>query len=312
MNSSNLNFIAIVYILIFLSTAFLNNSLSFAISTSSFKNPSSYLFLSDSAKSDSSKKDSTAIPQLIEVGNNKKEVELKPQNELEKFAEDSIFLITDKPVQYSEGEMELFYKFVARSLTYPEEAVKNKQQDKIYVRFVVNKDGSVSKAESVRGKHDILKREAERVISLTKWIPAQVNGKNVRSLMTIPITFMLGETQKTTSLHSTDDEEVSIASVEEVATFDGGLDKLYNYISQNLIYPKSARRSGSQGRVILEFVVEKDGSLSNFKILQSVSEDCDAEAIRVLQNSPAWIPAKTDGKPVSTRISMPIVFKLDD
>ncbi len=310
MNSFNLNFMAISCIAVFFGVGFLKNLPSLPVSYLSSKS-SSYLILSDSSKSDSTKKDSTNVPQLIEVGSKKNETtetELKPQNQLTQWEADSVFLITDKPVEYIEGEMDLFYKFVALNLNYPKAAREKKQQDKIYVRFVVNKDGSVSKAESVRGKHDILKREAERVISLTKWIPAQIKGQNVRSLMTIPIVFMLEGTQKVTQ---NPNEEVSVANVEEVATFKGGLDALYQYVSQNLTYPLSAKRSGAQGKVIVEFAVETDGSLSDFKVLQSVSTDCDEEAIRVVKSTAPWIPAKKDGQAVKTRISMPLVFKLD-
>lgn len=310
MNSFNSKFIAISCIAIFFGLASFKRSHSISYLDSK---SNSYLVLSDSSKSDSTKKDSTDIPQLIEVGSTKKQItetELKPQNELEKFAEDSIFLITDKPVEYIEGEMNLFYKFVALNLNYPKEAREKKQQGKIFVRFVVNKDGSVSRAESIRGKHDILKREAERVVSLTKWIPAQINGQNVRSLMTIPIIFKLEPTQIVTSKQNPN-EEASIASVGEVPTFTGGIDAFSNYISQNLTYPKMAKRLGEQGKVIIEFAVEVDGNLSDFKILQSVGDNCDTEVLRLFKNSPKWIPAQKDGQAVKTRISYPIVFKLD-
>ena len=249
MNSFNLNFIAISCIAVFFGVGFLKNLPSLPTSYLSSKS-SNYLVLSDSSKSDSTKKDSTNVPQLIEVGSKKDETtetELKPQNQLTQWEADSVFLVTDKPIEYIEGSMDLFYKFVALNLNYPKEAREKKQQDKIYVRFIVNKDGSVSKAESVRGKHDLLKQEAERVISLTKWIPAQVNGQNVRSLMTIPIVFMLDGTQKVTQ---NPNEEVSIANVEEVPTFDGGLEAFSKYIGQNLTYPKMAKRMGEQGNVI--------------------------------------------------------------
>ncbi|WP_375561691.1 energy transducer TonB [Bernardetia sp. OM2101] len=312
MNSFNLNFIAISCMAIFFVTGFSKNYSSDVVSDLPLKNYN-HLVLSDSAKSDSTKKDSANVAQLIEVGSEKNkttETELKPQNELDKFAEDSIFLITDKPVEYIEGKMSLFYKFVAYNINYPEEARRKKQQDKIYVRFVVNKDGSVSKAESVRGEYDILKQEAERVVSLTKWIPAQINGQNVRSLMTIPIIFKLDVAQTQTKKQNTD-EEVNIAEVDEVANHKDGLDGLYKHISQNLDYPKSAKKLGEQGKVIVEFVVETDGSLSDFKVLQSVSTDCDNEAIRVIKSTSPWIPAQKDGQAVKTRISMPLVFKLD-
>ncbi|WP_051203563.1 energy transducer TonB [Hugenholtzia roseola] len=98
--------------------------------------------------------------------------------------------------------------------------------------------------------------------------------------------------------------------VENPATFPGGTDKFYEYIGKNLEYPKVARRMDIQGKVFVSFVVDKDGSLSDVKIVKGLHESCDAEALRVVKSSPKWQPAKQRGKAVRYRMTIPIVFKL--
>jgi protein TonB len=75
-------------------------------------------------------------------------------------------------------------------------------------------------------------------------------------------------------------------------------------------YPAEARRKGVEGRVFIEFVINEDGSISNTKPLKGIGAGCDEEALRVVANSPAWIPAKQDGKTVRQRMVVPIVFSL--
>ncbi|HAS46643.1 MAG TPA: energy transducer TonB [Microscillaceae bacterium] len=90
----------------------------------------------------------------------------------------------------------------------------------------------------------------------------------------------------------------------------GGISAFYKYIGENLDYPAQARRMSIEGTVVLQFIVEKDGSLTDFKVLKSVGGGCDEEAIRVLKKSPKWSPGKQRGVPVRVRRSIPIRFTL--
>lgn len=83
------------------------------------------------------------------------------------------------------------------------------------------------------------------------------------------------------------------------------------YINNNLRYPKFAHRTNVAGRVIVRMVVEKNGYLSNIKIVQGIGAGCDQEAVRVIKNSPRWIPGKLKGKPVRSMLYFPIVFQLE-
>ncbi|OOQ61106.1 energy transducer TonB [Mucilaginibacter pedocola] len=97
-------------------------------------------------------------------------------------------------------------------------------------------------------------------------------------------------------------------AVEEQPKFNGNWEK---YVADNLKMPASAKENNVQGRVILSYVVEKDGSLTDIKVIRGISTDCDKEATRVVSASPKWIPGKMNGQAVRTQYSIPIHFKLE-
>ncbi|MBQ19864.1 MAG: energy transducer TonB [Flavobacteriales bacterium] len=97
---------------------------------------------------------------------------------------------------------------------------------------------------------------------------------------------------------------------DEMPGFIGGDKALYQYLSNNIKYPKIEIKRGVEGRVYVEFVVGKNGEISDIKILRGVSESIDAEAIRVIKAMPNWLPGKQKGRAVKVRYKMPISFKL--
>lgn len=105
-------------------------------------------------------------------------------------------------------------------------------------------------------------------------------------------------------------EEEVFLSVEENPEFPGGTAKLLEYVQKNLKYPMMARESDIQGRVFVGFVVEKDGSISNVRVLRGIGGGCDEEAVRVVQTLPKFKPGKQRGNPVRVQYTLPIVFKL--
>lgn len=92
--------------------------------------------------------------------------------------------------------------------------------------------------------------------------------------------------------------------------YPGGESEMFKYLAMNMHYPEAAMTAGVQGRVVVEFVVEKDGSLSNMNVLRSVSPELDAEAVRVASSMPAWIPARSNGEAVRCKMALPVQFKL--
>lgn len=90
----------------------------------------------------------------------------------------------------------------------------------------------------------------------------------------------------------------------------GGMEGWNKYLSQNISYPQQAKSMGIEGTVIVVFVINSDGSISNPEILRGIGGGADEEAIRVVQNSPNWSPAKQKGRVVNSRMRLPIRFKL--
>ena len=98
--------------------------------------------------------------------------------------------------------------------------------------------------------------------------------------------------------------------VEDLPQFPGGAVEFMKWLTRNLQYPAIARSRKTQGKVVAVFYVEKDGSVSGIKVTQSLSPECDREALRVLRKMPKWQPGIQNDQPCRTKVSIPIVFKL--
>lgn len=99
--------------------------------------------------------------------------------------------------------------------------------------------------------------------------------------------------------------------VENMPRFpNGGMQALMQYLNENIRYPEAATKAGVQGRVTVQFIVDKDGSIDDVKILRSVNPDLDAEAIRVIKMMPRWEPGTHKGKPVRVKYTVPVMFRL--
>jgi periplasmic protein TonB len=106
-------------------------------------------------------------------------------------------------------------------------------------------------------------------------------------------------------------EEVQIFMVvESMPEFPGGEPALYAYLAENIKYPQMAKESGIQGRVFVTFVVERDGRVTDVRVLRGIGGGCDEEAIRVVQNMPKWTPGKQRGKSVRVQYNLPVKFTL--
>ncbi len=106
-------------------------------------------------------------------------------------------------------------------------------------------------------------------------------------------------------------EEAPIFTVvESMPEFKGGMQQLYTYLGNNIKYPVMAKESGIQGKVYVTFVVEKDGSITDVKVLRGIGGGCDEEAVRVVQSMPRWSPGKQRGKPVRVQYNLPVRFTL--
>ena len=107
-------------------------------------------------------------------------------------------------------------------------------------------------------------------------------------------------------------EEKIFEVVEQPASFPGGDSAMMKWLNENIRYPVIAQENGIQGRVIIQFVVARDGSIDDIKVVRGVDPSLDREAIRLVGEMPKWIPGKQGGTAVKVRFTLPIVFKLQN
>ncbi len=293
----------------------------------------------DEAKSTYGERAANGAMKFYQKGTTKKEVmdamwQHKGEEEpllvqLIKKSEDgsvSVESITKKPAEEGEifqvveeqpmfpGGMEEMMKFLQQNIKYPKEAQEQGKQGRVIVQFVVNKDGSIVNDSIVRSVDPLLDAEALRVVrSMPNWTPGKQKGKPVRVRFTLPVTFHLnGDAPKQATEvkqpEATDDKIFQV--VEDQPEFPGGMEALMKHLSKEIKYPKEAQDKGTQGRVIVQFVVRKDGSITDTKIMKPVDPLLDAEALRVVSEMPNWIPGKQRGEAVNVRFTLPVTFRL--
>ena len=127
----------------------------------------------------------------------------------------------------------------------------------------------------------------------------------------VKVAFEANRSEKEES-EGTPDSNKAYDVVDEMPQFPGGPSALFEFISKNIQYPKEAEDANLQGRVIVSFVVEKDGSVSNAKVVRPIDPLLDAEALRVVNSMPKWIPGKQNGEAIRIKYTVPVTFRLED
>lgn len=108
-----------------------------------------------------------------------------------------------------------------------------------------------------------------------------------------------------------EEEPMPFQLIDEKPTFKGGdANTFATWVNTMLVYPAEAKENGMQGRVVLQFVIEKDGSVADVKVLRGAHPSLDAEAVRVVSSSPKWTPGKMNGKAVRVTYTFPVIFML--
>ena len=131
------------------------------------------------------------------------------------------------------------------------------------------------------------------ILLVVVFVPARANAQDKK--------------EKTTQTHkdtTTDDKVYEVC--EQMPIFEGGDAALMKYLTDSVKYPELAKKHGVQGRVVIGFIVEKDGSLTDVKVLRPVDIDLDAEVLRLVKGMPKWIPGRQNGKRVRVRYLLPI------
>lgn len=240
-----------------------------------------------------------------------------------------VFEVVESMPEFPGGGMTALMQFLSKNIKYPVNAQKNGTQGRVTVQFIVNTDGSISNIGIIRGVDPELDGEAVRVIStMPNWKPGTQKGKPVRVKYTVPVMFRLPDEDKKeeykpvqkieetvvvgygTRQESPVEEGQVFEVVEQMPSFPGGPEGLMRYISKNIKYPVGAQKAGTQGRVVVEVIIDANGNVTNPKVSQGVDPLLDAEAIRVTANMPKWQPGTQRGQAVNVRYTFPIIFRL--
>ena len=138
-----------------------------------------------------------------------------------------------------------------------------------------------------------------------------VNGLWWRLLATLSVLaiLLISSTTVTAQNKKTSNDKV-FEKVEDMPEFPGGEKAMMDFVAKNVQYPKEAMEKEISGRVLVGFIVEKDGSISETEIVKGIGGGCDEEAVRVVKAMPKWKPGKQKGKPVRVHFMLPLTFKL--
>ncbi|MFW0718138.1 energy transducer TonB [Pedobacter sp. N23S346] len=213
------------------------------------------------------------------------------------------FVSVEKQPMYP-GGIANFYKYLGGEIKYPAQAVKDKTAGKVFVSFIVEKDGKLTDVEITRGLSKETDAEAKRVLEKSpKWNPGLIDGKPVRVKYNINVNFNLNN-------NGADQKANLTKPMNRYPEYPGGQTKMYAYLAKNLKYPAKAKKDGIEGKVYLSFNVQKDGTLTDIEVMKGLSKETDNEALRVLKSTPRWDPGLNDGRPVTTKYQMAINFTL--
>ena len=128
------------------------------------------------------------------------------------------------------------------------------------------------------------------------------------TLSVLAILLMANTTAMAQNKKATNDKVYE--KVEVMPEFPGGDQAMMDFVAKNVVYPQEARDKEISGRVMVSFIVEKDGSITDAKVVKGIGGGCDEEAVRVVNAMPKWKPGKQKGKPVRVSFMMPFTFKL--
>lgn len=214
------------------------------------------------------------------------------------------------------GGFQSFGKFLADNIHYPAADRASKTEGRAIVTFVVEADGTLSDIRTIKSPTPAMGAEAVRVLSRSpRWKPGYQNSHTVRVSYTVPINFTLGAPAKadvSSAVPKIAPQDAIYNMVDKQPSFPGGLEAFGKFLSNTIHYPQSDREAGRSGRVIATFIVERDGSLTDIKIVRTPSVSMGDESVRVLLRSPKWNPGIKDGKAVRVSYTVPISFTLGE
>lgn len=165
---------------------------------------------------------------------------------------------------------------------------------------VIKKDSEVKEQDEMKSQKELTESKVTISIADVKGNDEK-NGKDIADLKKIV----------TQEAPKEDDEDNKVFDMVEVQpSFPGGAGEMMSWIGSHLKYPAIAAENGIEGKVIVQFVVGKNGAIRDANIVRALNPSCDKEALRVVNAMPRWLPGKQNGKEVSVKFTLPITFKL--
>ena len=224
------------------------------------------------------------------------------------------------------GGTRKYADFLAAHQKYPAAALQKGIQGTVPVSFVVGRSGSIEEVKVDKSLDPLLDAEALRLIkSGPKWTPAKHKGQVVRQRVTIPVSFVASAPEvvnlgpKGTAAAPANAADIAAsqaASGPAVVAPDvptrpvGGTAAFFDWVAKNQQYPALARKRKIQGKVMVEFMVQPDGSLSDARVLKKMGSGLDEEALRLIKTAPKWEPATYKGRPLKQKMVLPVLFQL--
>ncbi|WP_375438158.1 energy transducer TonB [uncultured Hymenobacter sp.] len=228
------------------------------------------------------------------------------------------------------GGVEAYAHYLADNQQYPTAALQRGAAGTVEVTFVVEKTGVISNVTASKPVDPQLDAEAVRLIKGgPKWTPAQHKGQKVRQRVSVPIAFQIPlgaggpapATEPDAPVGTTSTgipkpagtptkSGATIITPDQPARPVGGTEVFFEWIQKNQQYPALARQRKIEGRVMVEFVIQKDGSLTDAKVVKPLGSGLDQEALRLIKTAPKWTPASYQGQPLKQKMVLPVLFQL--
>ncbi|MDE5675820.1 MAG: energy transducer TonB [Muribaculaceae bacterium] len=214
------------------------------------------------------------------------------QEQREKMAAAELLQQEDEPEPEPEPEEQ---KFEQPEIEVPEEVLATVQVTQIAI------------VDADKVKNEVMDMEEQKEDNTARGVVNQEGSDDADKFKAVQEQVVVKEPEPEKPV----EEEIFVA-VEQPAEFPGGLPALMKWLNSQIRYPEAAQQNDIQGRVIVKFVVEKDGSIGAVSIMKGVDKDLDREALRVVKKMPKWQPGKNNGVAVRSYFNLPVTFKLQN
>ena len=219
---------------------------------------------------------------------------LEAKEKAEKMSQAILEQVEETPEEDEEIEEQ---KFEQPEVVVPEEVLATVQVTQIAI------------VDADKVKNEVMDMETQQEDNTARGVVNQEGSDDADKFKAVQEQVVVKEPEP--EVQKPKEEQIFIA-VEQPAEFPGGMAALMRWLNNNMRYPEAAQQNDIQGRVIVNFVVEKDGSIANVKIAKGVDKDLDRGALRVVKKMPKWQPGKNNGVAVRSYFNLPVTFRLQN